>query len=206
MKLLVNKFKDEAVWIVGKGPSLQYLRKEHILSGPIITLNQAILAVENLNFPNPIFSLQKDGGNKLIYDQATQSLICLHSPNCGNSCEDMVRPKEAFLMVDIHESLYCFPDYTPRLVYDWADFGMVENEFSLVIAIKIGQLMGCSKFVLVCCDAHAGGESDKLYIPNVGVVYEQGLPLYKAQIDKLKPFLSGLDVKFIMPESNDESR
>ena len=49
------------VWIVGKGPSLCNLRAEHIGPGTVLTLNDAIEAVEILNLPNLTYSLQNDG-------------------------------------------------------------------------------------------------------------------------------------------------
>ena len=68
MNNIMTDFKDiykgQAIWIVGKGPSLQYLTKEYIGSGPVITINEALIKMEELRLPNPIYAMMKDGGNR----------------------------------------------------------------------------------------------------------------------------------------------
>lgn len=49
------------VYIIGRGPSLANLRREHIGEGIVIALNEAIVAVDELHLDNPTISLQNDG-------------------------------------------------------------------------------------------------------------------------------------------------
>ncbi|MCK4826625.1 hypothetical protein KA005_63395, partial [bacterium] len=195
---MMEKFRDiykgQTMWIVGKGPSLQYLTKEHIGSGPIITINQALLKIEEIGFQNPIYSMQKDGGNRRKYKFSHPIILkpdCDYKSDCGDICGDMIRPKQgATLLVHKHESLYCFADYSPRYVFDWAKLGLKCNRFSLVIAIRIGILMGCKKFCFISFDAHTTGSLDS-YTPNVGIT--EANPAFRNYVWKVKRYLKNLD-------------
>ena len=83
---LKDRYKGMTAWIVGKGPSLQYLKKEDIGAGPVITINSAITAVESLGFENPLFSMQKDGGGKRQYANPSDVLLpdCDYAGSCGD--------------------------------------------------------------------------------------------------------------------------
>lgn len=192
-------YKGQTIWIVGKGPSLQYLKKEDFGQGPIITINQAIIKVEELDLPNPTYSMQKDGGDRKTYPKHMLRPDCEYTPNCNDKCGNMYRPKRgATLLIHKHESLYCFPDYSPRYVFDWKEFGLRHNQFSVIISIRIGILMGCIKFHFVSCDVHTTGSLES-YIPNVGVV-EIKHSGYEGYVWKVKRYLRGLDYKYITPK------
>lgn len=199
IKTFRNLYKGEIMWIVGKGPSLQYLTKKDIGEGPIIAINESIIKIEGLDLPNPVFSMQKDGGNRKSHSRH-RSLVpdCDYTPNCGDKCGDMIRPKRgATLLVHKHESLYCFPDYFPRYVFDWKELGLPKNRFSQILAIKIGLLMGCVKFHFVSFDVHINGCLD-IYVPNVGVIgINRG---YAGHVWKIKPYLTELEYKWITPK------
>ena len=205
---MMEKFRDiykgQTAWFVGKGPSLQYLTKEHIGSGPVITINQALLKIEEIGLQNPIYSIQKDGGNRRRYWRSRPLILkpdCDHTPNCGDECGIMIRPKQgATLLVHKHESLYCFPDYSPRYVFDWKELGLRYNQFSQVIAIKIGILMGCGKFHFVSFDAHVHGCLES-YTPNIGVTGVD--PAFKNHVQKVRRYLRHLDCEWITPKKED---
>jgi hypothetical protein len=208
MDTLRNLYTGETVWIVGKGPSLQYLRAEHIAPGPVIAINHAILQVEDINIPNPVFSMQKDGGNRKRYPSEPFDAFhpvwhgCDYMLNCGDRCGDMTRPKRgATLLVHEHESAGCFADYLPRLIFSWNELGLPSNLCSLVIAVKIGQLMGCSKFRFVSCDVQVDGSVES-YTPGVGM---ESRPGYIAQVSELKPYLEGLNCEWITPAAHDRT-
>ena len=194
-------YKGETIWIVGKGPSLQCLTKEDIGLGPVITINQAIIKVEEIDLPNPIFSMQKDGGSRRKYVHSRPLILkpdCDYKSNCGDACCSIHRPKKGItLLVHKHESFYCLSDYSPRYVFDWAELGLKCNRFSLVIAIKIGILMGCAKFHIVSCDVHTTGSLES-YVPHVGMT--KGNPGYKNYVWKIKRYLKDLDCKWITPK------
>lgn len=201
MERFKNFYGGQAIWIIGKGPSLQYLTKKDIGEGPVITISESIIKIEELGLSNPVFSMQKDGGirKKIPAHLSAAGLKpdCDYTPNCGDRCGMMYRPKRgATLLVHQHESLYCFPDYSPRYVFDWVKLGLSHNEFSLVLAVKIGILMGCKRFYFVSFDSFIS-DCIETYIPNVGIVGT--IPGYKDQIKILKPYLVGLDYKWITP-------
>lgn len=185
MITLREKYNDQTVWIVGKGPSLKNLKKEHFGDGPIITINQTIVPVEELDLLNPIYSLQKNGG-PLRHNIPGDNL----SPDCYKECADicgnMVRPKKANLVVHNLESYYCFENYSPRYVFFLEDFGLTVNRCSFVVAIGIGKLFGCSKFRFISFDAHALNHKN---------YHNQ----YWCQIPEVKPHLKGLDIEWITP-------
>ncbi|MCK4819049.1 hypothetical protein KA005_24965 [bacterium] len=205
MKKFRNLYKGETMWIIGKGPSLQYLTKEDIGSGPIIAINESIIKIEELDLPNPVFSMQKDGGNRKRH-RRQRSLVpdCDYTPNCGDRCGGMVRPKKgATLLVHRHESLYCFPDYSPRYVFDWKELGLPKNRFSQILAIKIGLLMGCTNFRFVSFDVHING-SIETYIPDRGIT--GSVTGYRGHVWKIKPYLTELNsqdhhYKWIIPKT-----
>ena len=194
-------YKGQTVWIVGKGPSLQYLKKRDIGPGPVITINQSLIKVEEIDLPNPIYAMMKDGGNRkrICIPHKLNPPDCDYTPNCGDACGGTVRPKQgATLLVHKHESLYCYPDYFPRYVFDWKEFKLKRNQFSLIIAIRIGVLMGCAKFHIVSCDVHTTG-SLETFIPNVGVVRLPGIG-YVGFVLKIKGYLRDLNFKYITPK------
>lgn len=200
MRKFRNLHKGQTMWIVGKGPSLQYLIKEDIGSGPVIAINQAIIKIEELDLPNPVYSMQKDGGDRRRYKDSHPFILqpdCDYKSNCNDKCGGIYRPKKgATLLVHKHESLYCFADYSPRYVFDWMELGLKSNQFSQIIAIKIGLLMGCKKFHFVSFDIYTSGCKDS-YIPNVGIV-KADLAL-RGHVRRAKGHLIDIDHKWITP-------
>ena len=194
-------FKGQIAWIVGKGPSLQYLVKGDIGSGPVITINEAIIKIEEIGLPNPIFAMIKDGGDRRQYYHTNPAILkpdCDYTPNCGDRCGKMYRPKQgATLLVHKHEALYCMPDYSPRYIFEWEEFGLRHNNISLVIAIEIGILMGCKEFCFVSLDIHVN-RCLKMYVPNVGVIGEDGA--YLSHRRRIKPYLTKYDHRWITPK------
>ena len=158
-------------WIVGKGPSLRYLRAEHFGPGPVITLNQAIQHVEELGLQNKIYSLQKDG-------------VC-HIP------------KQATMVLHDKESGKTTPDYDDVIIYSLADLGFDRNVFSLAFALNMAKLMGCSDVTLVSCDLQTHGIRTS-YIPGVG---EGPAQTYLNQKDTLYQYTDGLNINFLTPEN-----
>lgn len=200
MERFRNIYKGQTVWIIGKGPSLQYLTKKDIGLGPVITINQAIIKVEEFDLPNPIYSMQKDGGDRRRHKDSHPLILkpdCDYTPDCGDTCGNMYRPKQgATLLLHQHESLYCFPEYSPRYVFDWAKLGLRCNQFSLIIAIKIGILMGCKKFHFISFDAHVNGCLES-YTPNIGTTNIN--PAFKSYVQKVRRYIRKLDYKWITP-------
>lgn len=196
--ILKDKFKGQTAWIIGGGPSVQYLKAEDIGSGPVFALNLALSTVQALNLPNPLFSVQKDGG--LLKDcPATLDPYCFDQ-RC-DECMGMVRPNPGVtLLVHKHESRFCFPNHHPRFVFDWADIGLPHNEFTFLATIKLAQMMGCTKFYFISFDAHTCGDLTTYLYPEgskvEGFDYEWG---YKEQRRILPGYIKDLDYRWFTP-------
>jgi len=193
VKSLKDRHKGETCWIIGKGPSLFNLKREDVGDGPIIALYEAIVPIEILGFPNPLYALQKDGGMR-------KRVVGVVSCECDfrkcDDCHGIVRPRKATLLLHEDEARYCFPDYAPRFTFKLSEIGMPHNEFSLVCAIKIGQFMGCNQFRFVSCDAHSKGDTGNI-IPVMSQAYYNHI--YSVQRKILPEYLEGLDYEWITP-------
>jgi len=194
-----DKHKGETAYIIGKGKSLIHFNRSNIGDGVVIAIAESIVPIEALEIP--AYSLQKDGGWLKRYP-ASLDPAC-DSRDCDN-CRGMVRPQKAILLVHDLEARYCFKDYSPRHVFTLEEIGQPHNEFSLVCAIKIAQLMGCEKFKFVSCDAHAVGDYD-VYVPGLGINTTPGwhgieMRNLKMQRELIKPYLEGTDYEWITPK------
>jgi hypothetical protein len=140
--------------------------------------------------------MQKGAGhNKCI----PESLI----PDCNNrdcdNCHGVARPSYATLLVHDKESLYCFEDYPDRLVFSLEDLGLDHNEFSLACAVRVAQLMGCTKFNFVSCDAHATGDLGTAF-PEIERWDDDYYKwAYGTQKELMPKYIGGLDCKWITP-------
>jgi hypothetical protein len=190
-----NKYPGQDVYIIGKGPSLHNLTKEMIGEGIIITLNDAIQKIEELDLPNIVYSMQKDGvayknvdftNNNFWYKPPT-----LEMQICNDCSLHSIMPKKSILLVHKHESSLCSLDYKPRMVFDNLEMGLLWHDFSALSAIRIAEIMGCTKFYFVSFDAITN-------MDNSG--YANTAPLgYSYQYPRMKPYLDRIDYKFITP-------
>jgi len=200
MEALRNKYKGQILNIVGKGPSLRFLKKDHFVPGPIVTINQAILAVEPFGFED-LYSMQKDGGSRKIdKGQWVLSSDCDYSDDCGYRCGAIIRPEKATLLVHDKESLYCFNDYSPRVVLDWLTLGLPGNENSMIFSIQLGKFFGCSGFRFISFDAHTSGDC-ATYVPGETEMKISG---YNSQIEKIPGHINGFDSEWITPKKEQE--
>lgn len=136
--------------IVAPGPSVRFIKAEHVADGPIIAIYDAIVPVEALGLPNSTYALQKDGG-----------FVC----GCDHDCErcttaGMVRPQRAPLLLHEPESGDCFPGH-PRYVFGVADDLGFEGEGwsnSATCAVRLAYYMGATALRLVSFDACTTGD------------------------------------------------
>jgi len=142
----------QTAYIVGSGPSLQYLEADNFGDGIVVALNDTILKVEQLGIPNKTYSMQKDG-----------CLVCRRKcPPCWT-----VKPQKATLLVHKQESAWRLQEYAPRYVFsNKEDFNIPWFTFSSVVAIHIVALMGCNRIVLVSHDAMATGDTGRWSVRN----------------------------------------
>lgn len=120
----------EMVYIVGKGPSLDHLRKEDFDGvSSVICINDAINKVVSLGIRNPLYMCQLDIGlkDKCIVDGVTSILAPRVRPAIG------IRPNVYY----VH----------PRSV------GPTAMTITCIYAMNLGQLMGVKQFKFMCFDA-----------------------------------------------------
>lgn len=130
--------KGETVWIVGKGPSLLYLRRNDIGDGPIIAINEAIHVVEGFELHNKLYSFQKDG-------------------DPGHMC--VVRSTTTIILQEEYGSEW-FKEHPHRILVDPVrDMGFqYQEETSIRMAIWMAKEMGAAQIALVCCDNLVNGD------------------------------------------------
>jgi len=192
IKNLRNEHKGEDAWIIGKGASLQYLTKDDIGSGPVITLNEAIIPVEKLGLENPIYSMQKD------------------MDECGK--ESIAPPQKASLLIHERETPGRHKDYTPRYVFDnILDFDVPWNTPSSFSATYIAELFGCKKINYLCFDSVTTGDRNVCHYNHDGSftidIYdtERDVRQYAQIAEGLKKLIQKrhLTVEWITPQRKD---
>lgn len=178
---LKDKFIGKNIYIIGSGPSLNRLKKEHFKDGVIIALNKSIGVIKNIEPDIPVFSQQKDGN-------LNGKRKCTH-PNCNN-CPFTVDPTPYTLLVHEHESKMCFEKHEERYVFDNKNLGLAITDFSALTAVKIGQLMGGTHFIFIGFDS-INGNFDNFNNKNL---YSKN---YRTQINKQKTFLSKISHEYL---------
>ena len=182
---LKDKHKGETAWIVGLGPSIKDLQKNDFGDGPVITLNQSIVAVQRLSLKNDIYSMQKDDDPPAYIIPNTGIPLILHE----------LESLKTFPKSDIaHDREPCYIFNNPD------DFGLLWNTISIISATEIGRLMGCYRIKYVCCDAHAKGILGT-YIPHEdGTSYLDNAELRNSylmgQMQSLKPYLAQFPIEY----------
>jgi hypothetical protein len=171
-----GKHSGQNVYIVAKGTSLNFLTKELIGEGIVITLNQAIEKVESLNLPNTIYSMQKDRIVSMISDKNTLLLQTGYSANEGKEIKGLI-----------------YEEFATE------DLGLAHDAFSAIAAIRLGLWMGCSYFYLISFDSCTNGDlktfdGSKPYFENA----------YVSQKHRMKPYLEEIKYEFITPKQEIE--
>lgn len=172
MKQLKDKHIDEDIYIVGNGPSVQYLSEKNFGKGIIIALNMSIIKVEKLELSNVIYSMQKDGNKKA-----------------------MTLPINSILLLHEHESKGWFPDYLPRIIFDNVKLGLRWFDFSALTCIKLSKYMGCNKIHFVCFDS-INGDINNYDLITGKTRYHVN---YASQIEIQKRVLKNIDHSYITP-------
>jgi hypothetical protein len=131
-----NQYLGLPCYIIGKGPSLDYLTEYDLdPSYPKICINQAIHYVEDY-YDDHIYAAQLDvlKINESCWSTKGSMLLGIYSGRLYNS-----HPKKYIITPDLinHET---------------------RVDFTVGFAAKISQFWGCSKQIFVSCDASAIGE------------------------------------------------
>jgi hypothetical protein len=167
-------------YIVGKGPSLRYLSAENFDAFPaiIITMNEAILPVQDLDITHPIYSMQKDG-----------------LPG------SMVRPHDNVFLI-LQKPGYSqdwYPDHPFRFHIDPInDFGFEKADvMSVRMCVAFAKLLGCTRIVFMCCDSLAGDyqtwdiQRDQITMESVGY--------YAAVVPEVLAEVAGMEYEIVLP-------
>jgi hypothetical protein len=147
-----QKYIKQDGWVIGKGPSLRYLQAKYIGAGPVITLNAAILVVQELGLANPIYSMQKDGCGEAKDPRRCKGVCELKPP--------MVQPRDDIPVILQHPAYSgdCMPEHPARIfvnpVWD-LNFDRFDT-MSIRMAAAILRMMGCVKINFLCCDSLHG--------------------------------------------------
>lgn len=205
LSVLHGVYQDMPAYIVGKGPSLKYLTADHfsVPDGPVIVLNDAIIAVEKIGIPNQIFSLQKDGCHSYEERDACK-------PDCG-SREHMVYPSSADVVL-IQQRLYspfCLPSHENKLwIDDIRELGIKDPpEMAVIMSIRLAQIMGCNRLTMLCFGSLVNEGELRTYDPRTGTSRFTTAGIYYAHArQRVLKLLSGVDHEIIIPkESTNES-
>lgn len=160
MRRLRNVHCGETATIVGLGPSVRGLAPCDFPTGPVITINHAILVVRQLGLPNTIYTMQKDGcmpHNKFL--RMTHPPIPIRVCMCPSPRTIPPEPPEVLLLSEA-ESRSCFTHYPRRHVIDVErDFGLPWNTMSVPVATRLAALMGCTSILMLGHDAYTRGDN-----------------------------------------------
>lgn len=126
---LKDLYSGEELQVIGSGPSLAQLSSGGIGPGPVVAINFAILSVDKLTLPNPVYSMQKDK----VFVPDCNALILAHSWESAKDND--------------------FGDY----VFDCeVDFGIPWQIPSVVVCLYLARFMGCKSVRYLCCDSFHG--------------------------------------------------
>lgn len=189
---LKNKYPGGDLHIVGKGPSLCNVTAGNFGDGPVITMNESILIIQDLGLNNDIYSMQKDG-----------------------LAEVMVRPKNNIWLIlqDPGFSEMYFPDHPRRLYLDPViELGFQEpSVMSVRMCIALGRVMGCKRITMISCDSLVGDlrtldvTQNKITRESV-TFYQAAIPDVKKELGEFEfNIVTPIDVTVVNPgESNDK--
>lgn len=129
-------YTNQACYIVGKGPSLEFLSSSYFVNSiPVICLNDSIIVVEQLRLSNPIYSLQKDGDFAHMVKPSDETILILQ--NTKGYSKDF------------------YPEHPKRMLVDpVADMGFdLYQTMAIRMAIWITLYMGCNHIDFLSCDS-----------------------------------------------------
>ena len=176
-----NLHFDETCYVIGKGPSLDSLKSNHFKNdGPIIALNDSIHKVETLGLSNPTYVVQQDPAN-----------------------QEMCRPKKGILFLS-HRCRGWYKDVEKKYIYSPGEFDLPGNALSMVVAIKLGQMFACKKFIFLAFDAHVNGNCEYAECLGRKSSAHGDIARYLKQKKRVSSYLSKLNTTFVIPEKEEE--
>ncbi len=141
--VLADKHLDMTGYVVGKGPSLDHL-SHHDFPGtkePIFVLNEAIQPVQELMLPNPVYC---------VIDPPLKERIPVNA--------------DVVIMVNVDTGWY--GNHPQRISYSTRSLGLTKTPLTGEISIKLLQLMGVNRIIMLCFDASMDGSLE--YAKSIG--------------------------------------
>jgi len=133
-----DKHSGSTCYMLGKGPSLDYLKASDMETGPIICVNDSIKQVNTLDVKNPVYVIQQD---------ATLQESC-----CPRNYSN--------ILIVSKQSRGWYSDYLNRVVVEAQALGVTAAGPTVILSIHIAKLLGCKKIIFVAFDAATNEECE----------------------------------------------
>ncbi len=147
----LGRFAGQTVTLVGRGPSLANLTREHLGAGPVLALNMAWRAVERVGTRGPVFVLYKDG---CLTEQADRECPCgVPGPYLDGL------PEHYTLLLSRENSSGCLAAHHRREVIDLREWWMLPTEMSVLVALRVAQTWGAARVRMVSFDSLTTGDT-----------------------------------------------
>lgn len=182
--VLRDRHKGLPAYIVGKGPSLANVRASDFAPGcPVIVLNEAILAIQVLGLPNPIYSMQRDGC--VTEDQYNIPRPCGSCAPLGWIRPPLIDPYPGIAVVfSQYLSSWCMHGRGNRYVMSDDEMGYPggTHTMSVLTAIPFATLLGATSIVMVSFDSLVNGD--------LGYAFQYGdaeMEVLRANLEWVRP-------------------
>jgi hypothetical protein len=215
LSIVKDRYPNQTAWIVGKGPSLQFLQAKHFGGGPVIAMGHSILVVQELILdppisPNvtppkcPMYSLQKDGCDERHHTHD----VCASNTSAGINYPAMVYPKETIpLVIQWSYGRFCLKDHLFRIVISeqgMKDLGLKKvTTMSISMSTALAKYMGCTHLVYLCCDSLVNGDIRTYNVFTKKPEQTKSGDHYKNGRIMLKNLIGCTPYEFILPKEED---
>jgi len=126
-----DKHVDTKAWIIGKGPSLDFLKKDDLDGGVVICVNDSIKKINELEVDQPVYVIQQDS-------------------NLREEC----RPTNTdHILIVNRGSKGWYADYRNRVPITPQALGVNHAGPTVILAIVIAKFLGCKEICFVSFDA-----------------------------------------------------
>ena len=199
---LRNRHRGQTCYIVGKGPSLQYLRWHHVGPGFVITINEAVVHVQTLGLPNQIYAMQKDGC--ATEDQTTIARPCGSCHEHGWKRAPVIDPLPGITaLFSQYISSWCLHGRPNRYVFTDEELGFAGFPFTMstLEAIPLALYLGAEQIVMVSFDSLVNGDNG--YVRE-HFLDDAALQVAQSNLDWARPrvlaMLARLPHSFLVPQ------
>ncbi len=173
-------FVGNRCYIVGKGPSLDKVKERDIPDprAPIIALNEAILTVEQLDIPNPMFGLQQD-----------------------SKLKDSCYPERSGIFVS-QKAIPFYQDKPRVYAFSSLSYGLAINSLSVLAAMAIARSLGSKGYYFVSFDAATSNGKELGYASTVpyDTVWGGDPKRFKKHKPRMMAAARGMIVSWITPK------